>query len=1571
MNKEKSYNFDVESKDNSKHGKGKGFFSRNRTLIVVLVIIAVVALGLGLGLGLGLNSDSPSATGCTVAENSVADNSGTDWKLEIPAECPHQPNCPAGRNRPTLIVLSLDGFRADYLLRNMTPTLDYLIKCGVHVPYMRAVFPTKTFPNHYTIATGLYPESHGIIDNKFYDPVYKAVFNYGGSNNDDNRWWHGDPVWNTAKRAGRKVASMMWPGTDVNIGNMRLDVCYNYNQGFNLDDRVKTILSWFDGDPSTYPDLVMAYFEQPDSAGHAQGPFGDQVRDNLTYVDGLVNQLMNGLKKSQAKDCINYVILADHGMGLTDCDRTIDLSEYIATNEYTVYTGTHAKMTSQYFYASRQKSTVNDNPDPIPVETTLSKLECQHYNTSKDWYVRFHRKQDLPRRYHYSNNRCIDEIVMDLEEDYYLADFRGGKCNVPVGSHGADNTYKSMHALFVASGPSFKPGSTADSFENIELYNFLCETLEIEPSPNNGTNNLLSPFLKEYKYPQSKVQASLVSEDCPFPDDFAERERIRNGSDCVPSSSCLNSVSVEEADSRLNDASDNVDAIIKKLLAFGAPTSSDSDICILAHEDYVSGYNKKYHLPLWTAFLISQSSPSSILNGQFRSDTEYINCTRADVRLSGDIDCSDYHNAAIHIVGNLAFPPGFASSNDSIVDGFLSSNLVPMYEGFKTGVWRRMLHSLEEYAAKYGTLQVLFGPIFDYNADGMNDAYSNLTHFTTDDKTVPIPSHYFAVVSVCNSTVLAPKDCANSTRVLSFILPHTQSDNNCRDQLPVPDEYLRQNTARVRDVELLTGFSLFGDMSTYYRLKLLTYLNEEIWTKFSWLDTDNGDCPPLDAAVCPPSYQTPPLLLISLDGYRSDYLKKKLSPVLDRLNRCGVSTPYMKSIYPTLTFPNHHTISTGLYPESHGIIDNSMYDLKLKQSFYLGSPNAMNPKWWFGEPIWNTLGKNSKDAMTFFWPGSDVEIGGRRPTEYVVYDGSVPYSVRVDTVLKWLNGSANGVYPELVVLYLSKVDEAGHEGGSGSFQVDEAIEAVDKALQQLMDGIYRLKMHQCINMIVVSDHGMSDISCSRSVEIKDFFSEETMSKMYVYPGAAGRISNEYARPNDDYIHIPKADQVPLNHIIDTLKCVSSNMVALNKLDMPRRHHYINQDRIDDVLLVMADTWLMSGTSPWCPIKGQHGWDPEYYSMQALFIGYGPYFKDRTEVETFENIELYNLMANLTGVPPAPNNGTEGSLYHLLRKNVAPPSPEPGLDYMTCSFPVDDNDYQQRANLTITGCQCSESSSQIKIFDSRLNLTSSQGDNLETIHLSHGIPARNYNDSVCVLHHSDFVSGFSHQLKMPVWSSFNLTSAQVSSSKPTSINCTRPDVRLSLDEQNTCADYQKLSENGTVPVFLFPPEWSSSSDSVPDTMLLSNQVPMHESFITDVWSLLINYFANLTKSSGHLQVVFGPIFDYDGNGLQDDFASLVTKNKEDILIPSHYFAIALRCRNVTGDCSDMNYDPLTFILPHWDNSRSENCLSMDQFLRQNVARIRDVELLSGFRFLTQNPTQISIQRRVQTPEKLWS
>jgi predicted AlkP superfamily pyrophosphatase or phosphodiesterase len=229
-----------------------------------------------------------------------------------------------------------------------------------------------------------------------------------------------------------------------------------------------------------------------------------------------------------------------------------------------------------------------------------------------------------------------------------------------------------------------------------------------------------------------------------------------------------------------------------------------------------------------------------------------------------------------------------------------------------------------------------------------------------------------------------------------------------------------------------------------------------------------------------------PLILVSLDGFRDGYARRYDAPALDRMARTGTKADYLKLAFPTKTFPNHYTLVTGQYPARHGIISNNIYDPAFDASFSLGNTEAIrNARWWGAEPIWVTAEKQGLTAATYFWPGSEAAIGGVRPTYWRRYDGSVPGAERVDQVLQWLDRPPSE-RPDLVTLYFSAVDGAGHAEGPRSPAVAEAVTAVDGYLERLYDGLRARGQAEKVNVIVTSDHGMAPLSRERVIFLDDY-----------------------------------------------------------------------------------------------------------------------------------------------------------------------------------------------------------------------------------------------------------------------------------------------------------------------------------------------------------------------------------------------------------------------------------------------------------------------------------------------------
>ncbi|MBD0256724.1 MAG: alkaline phosphatase family protein, partial [Cytophagales bacterium] len=303
----------------------------------------------------------------------------------------------------------------------------------------------------------------------------------------------------------------------------------------------------------------------------------------------------------------------------------------------------------------------------------------------------------------------------------------------------------------------------------------------------------------------------------------------------------------------------------------------------------------------------------------------------------------------------------------------------------------------------------------------------------------------------------------------------------------------------------------------------------------------------------------PTVLLISLDGFRHDYFEKVPTPHLNRLAREGVKARWLTPVFPSMTFPNHYSIVTGLYAEHHGIVNNSMYDPEFKAGFSLGNrAEVSNGRWWGGEPLWVTAEKQGQKAATFYWPGSEAEIAGNRPSYWKEFDNQVPDAARVDTVLAWLSLPA-ARRPTFLTLYLSDVDHQGHEHGPDSPEVLRAVQAADSTLGRLVAGLEKRKRYDRVNVIVVSDHGMAPTSPQRITYLDDFVDMSDVER--VDWGVVTGIWPKSGREEAVYRSL-RAEHHP-------------HMQVYRKSEIPERYHYRQHRRIAPIVCVAADTWYIS------------------------------------------------------------------------------------------------------------------------------------------------------------------------------------------------------------------------------------------------------------------------------------------------------------------------------------------------------------------------------------------------------------
>ncbi|KAK4176890.1 putative ectonucleotide pyrophosphatase/phosphodiesterase [Triangularia setosa] len=384
----------------------------------------------------------------------------------------------------------------------------------------------------------------------------------------------------------------------------------------------------------------------------------------------------------------------------------------------------------------------------------------------------------------------------------------------------------------------------------------------------------------------------------------------------------------------------------------------------------------------------------------------------------------------------------------------------------------------------------------------------------------------------------------------------------------------------------------------------------------------------------------PTTIIISLDGFRADFVDRGLTPRLNAFVKEGVSPRYMLPSFPSVTFPNHYTLVTGLYPEAHGVVGNSFWDPELKEEFYYTDPKrSLDPKWWKGEPFWVTAQKQGLKTAIHMWPGSEAHILNTNPTYMDKYNGKEKLSKKVDRVLEFLD-MPDDERPQVIAAYIPNVDAIGHTFGPNSTEIQVTIGKVDKMLDHIFQGLEERRLTNIVNVIVVSDHGMATTDITRIVQLEDLVDVSKIEHTDGWPLVGLRPKN----PNDlQEIHAQLVEKTKANPNLD---------VYLRDVDMPERWHFSRNDRIAPLWIVPKTGWALvkmeemdlkeaqvKGTV-YAP-RGLHGYDNEHPLMRALFVARGPAFphQPNSEVEVFQNINVYNMLCDSVGIIPASNNGT--------------------------------------------------------------------------------------------------------------------------------------------------------------------------------------------------------------------------------------------------------------------------------------------------------------------------------------------
>ncbi|KAJ8041854.1 Ectonucleotide pyrophosphatase/phosphodiesterase family member 5 [Holothuria leucospilota] len=388
---------------------------------------------------------------------------------------------PLSQSREKLVLLiSFDGFRWDYLNRGLTPTFNKFASDGGKANYTIDAFITKTFPNHYTLVTGLYEESHGIVANDIYDPILHERFSLG---NLDPKWWSQngqEPIWITNQRQGGSSGVVDYPGMDVKFDGMLPNFEYDaYNETVPFNERIDFTVELFSNESINFAAL---YFHEPDRTGHLFGPDSKEMNETLKLCDDTMNYLIQKLKDADLYDKINIIVTSDHGMASTDLSQTIFAVDYL---NGTVY---------PYF-------TTDNNPVLGIWPYNTSHVDPLYQAMKKAPHISVYKKDEIPKEYHYRNNVRIPPIVAVADEGWMLRNLMVNFSNLnPVkGDHGYNNSLMSMHPFFLVHGPAFHPGSICPPFSSVDVYPLMCHLLGIKPRPNNGTLKIVQQLLKEFK----------------------------------------------------------------------------------------------------------------------------------------------------------------------------------------------------------------------------------------------------------------------------------------------------------------------------------------------------------------------------------------------------------------------------------------------------------------------------------------------------------------------------------------------------------------------------------------------------------------------------------------------------------------------------------------------------------------------------------------------------------------------------------------------------------------------------------------------------------------------------------------------------------------------------------------------------------------------------------------------------------------------------------------------------------------------------------------------------------------
>ena len=373
-------------------------------------------------------------------------------------------NSEATLDKPYVILISFDGFRHDYLDRFDTPNFDRVAAAGARAERLVPPFPSLTFPAHYTVATGLYPERHGLVGNRFFDPIRGEDYNYRNRRNvEDGSWYGGEPIWVTSETQGMVSAAMLFVGTEADVGGVRPTFWTPYGDRGSQRERVDQVLEWLALPAETRPHLLTLYFSAVDGAGHRSGPASRAVEDAVGQVDQALGRLLNGLDALPHGDQVSLVLVADHGMTAVDPALVVNLTDHAdLSGVRVVVTGPQANL-------------FVDGPAARAVAIRDDLNESLAAGRA---YLR----DEVPETLRYGLDPRIGDVVVVPESGAMLS--MRELDDPPAGMHGYDPTHEDMAGILLMAGPDIVPGSRLGRVESVHVYPLMAHLLRLAPNPD-------------------------------------------------------------------------------------------------------------------------------------------------------------------------------------------------------------------------------------------------------------------------------------------------------------------------------------------------------------------------------------------------------------------------------------------------------------------------------------------------------------------------------------------------------------------------------------------------------------------------------------------------------------------------------------------------------------------------------------------------------------------------------------------------------------------------------------------------------------------------------------------------------------------------------------------------------------------------------------------------------------------------------------------------------------------------------------------------------------------------------